>query len=207
MVKTVRAPYVGTTPGIPILLAFLVVGALTLELATSALSRVGLPVAPMTWAALIGLTFAPSWFSHGPLPLPNSIAPARAVPPIPKDPVDAAFAPWNGRADILDARAAYPEFLFAAHQARLGIFPSGTTFLAARFATPQAALIAAQGYREFFGMTDATGSAETGWTGARSQTRDVASVLCQGGMLLVWSARNQKRLALQASMPTTAWLP
>ncbi len=188
--KTARALTVPTSPGWPILLAFLVVGMLALEIGASASTRAGMEGLPLAWVGLATSVFAFSGLGR-----------FRFLSRMPRldasrsgnhgdDTIDAAFSAWKSTAEVLDARTTFPEFLYAAQKASLAIFPSGTTFLAARFETPEAALAAAEGYREFFGITEVQGSLHGTWTGARAQTHDHASVRCQGDLLLACSTRD-----------------
>jgi hypothetical protein len=186
-----------TSPGWPILLAFVVVGILTLELGVSASTRAGIQVLPLAW---IGITFSivalTGLGKFRFLNLLNRMLPAKTgrTTAHSDDAIDAAFSAWKSTAEVLDARTTFPEFLYAAPKACLAIFPSGTTFLAARFETPEAALAAAEGYREFFGMTEVQGSLHGTWSGARAQTHDHASVRCQGDLLLACSTRERADL-------------
>lgn|GEM_PF-2894952 len=192
--KNARALSVRTSPGWPVLFAFLVVAVLTLELGLSASTRVGIQVTPLSWVGLISLTVAVSGLFR--LQFPSHTADSANLKPGAQgnDAIDAAFSAWKSTAEILDARTTFPEFLYPAHKASLAIFPSGTTFLAARFATPAAARAAVEGYREFFGMTDSRASLQATWTGARAQTHDFASIRCQGDLLLACTTRERANL-------------
>lgn len=165
-----------------------------MELALSASTRVGLPVAPVAWVGIIAFTLGLlglGWSRHS--PISGSTASAKSKPSS-ADPIDSAFQSWKASADVLDARITFPEFLYPARKARLAIFPSGTTFLAARFEDRNGALLAAQGYRNFFGMAESATAADSAWTGPRNETRDFAAIRCQGNLLLAWSSRNASSL-------------
>jgi hypothetical protein len=194
MVKTARVLSAPTSPGWPILLAFLVVGILALELGVSASTRAGIQVMPLAWVGLASSVLALSGLGKFRF-LSRILRPAAPRSGHHDDEaIDAAFNAWKPNAEVLDARTTFPEFLYGAQKASLAIFPSGTTFLAARFETPEAALAAAEGYREFFGMTQLQGSIHGTWSGARAQTRDHASVRCQGNLLLACSTRERSQL-------------
>lgn len=192
--KTARALSVPTSPGLAVVLALLVGSVLALELVVSASTRIGVEVTPVAWLGLGAVSLGLASLGKLRVPKLDAASDRRNPETGGLDVIDAAFNAWKSTAEVLDARITFPEFLQPAHKARLAIFPSGTTFLAARFASPEAALDAADGYRDFFGMADNSGSLHSAWSGARSQTRDFASVRCQGDMLLACTTRERAHL-------------
>ena len=174
------------------------VGAIVLELTGSFFTRLGFSLAPTACVAVLGLSCFPTWRSgrrtHSRVPALGS-----DVDPIEYYLVEAAGTDGEGcGGDILDGRVAYPEFLFSAIQARLLTFPSGDSFLVARFESADEAMEAALGYKRFFGMTDAAEGdrASRGWIwkGPRAQARDHALMQLEGEWLRVWTARDRRRL-------------
>ncbi len=192
--KILRAFPAPTAPSLRVLIAFLVVGVLALELGVSASTRVGLQVAPAVWIGVIALTLALFGLGWARVAAIDRFTAPAEPKPSGTDPIDTAFQSWKASAEVLDARITFPEFLYPARKARMAIFPSGTTFLAARFATRDAALSAARGYRDFFGMAEIPPTADSAWAGPRNETRDFASIRCQGDLLLVWSSRDASSL-------------
>lgn len=192
--KIARALSLPTSPGLRVLSVFLVVAILALELGASASTRVGIRMTPAAWLALVATALVFSGLGRAQLPTPSAGSNQAKTGPQNDDAIETAFNAWKSSAEVLDARTAFPEFLDLAQKARLAIFPSGTTFLAARFSSPGAAQAAAEGYREFFGMTDQGRLLQSSWSGARSQTHDFASVRCQGELLLACTTRERANL-------------
>ena len=182
-----------TSPGVSVLLAFLLAGILAFELAASAMSRLGVHMTPIACIALVGtaIAFTSSGLAQLRLRRLGRSAIPGGTPHPSSESLASAFGRWSGVGEVLDARDVFPEFLFAAEEARLALLPTGATFLAARFPDAAAATEAARGYQEFFGMNAERVDFDGSWFGNRVQTRDFASVRCDGNLLLAWTARER----------------
>lgn len=187
-----------TRPGFAVLFGILVVGAIGLELTGSVFSRSGFSLAPTACVAVLGIACFPPWRAGRPA-RSRGVVRTTDLDPIEHYLMQAAGVEGvGGGGDILDGRVVYPEFLYPALKARILTFPSGESFLAARFESAADALEAAQGYKAFFRM-EASGNGEQAahrwvWKGPRQGARDFAWMRRDGDRLLVWTARDLRRL-------------
>ena len=165
---------------------------------TVSMRQAGVSLRPLVWFfVFIGIIAVPQLIHHG---LEAWRRTATTAASAEREPVEwsVVFGPSADPDLITDAKRGLSMILDDALAARLSFSAAGTSALAARFASPEAARAAVDRYRQFFGFDFVPGDRWNGWTAQRyAGSGEWNHVVGVGNELYAWTGATRAHVVAE----------